>query len=240
MSKVFFIILGVVVVVALYNTWKIVRAFSIARPLVQTAVAFNLEDPSLEKTVLVVGDSTAVGVGGKGELSVPGRLSQWLNASIENYGKSGARTRDITEQLSRAKLARYDLLLIQIGANDVIYFSSIGRTQQELLEVLHLAKKKSDKVLLLTAGDIGDAPVFSFPINEIFSARTRALRKHFSETAARLGIVYVDIYAKPSPFGSDPTRYYAPDGLHLSGDGYGYWFSIVQKYVQENWPNIVR
>ena len=33
------------------------------------------------------------------------------------------------------------------------------------------------------------------------------------------------------PFVQEPRRYYCPDGLHPSGEGYGIWFSTLMAQV---------
>ena len=192
-------------------------------------------------SMLVAGDSTAYGVGASAaEFSVPGRLGIALDASVENFSRSGALTKEVVGQLQSAKQSRYDLVLLQVGANDVIFFSSLSGTEQNLREVLKIAKQKSDRVLLLTAGDIGNAELFPWPLSTIISYRTRLLRERFMRVCAEYGVVYVDIYARIDPFASDPQKYYAPDGLHLSDSGYEFWFGIVREYVEQNWPELVR
>ena len=221
-----------------YDGWKILRARSLASGIIAKSRPFERNDETRAKTILVLGDSTAVGVGSSPEQSVPGRMSAWLDANVENYAKSGARAVDLAAQLSRAKHSRYDFVLIQIGANDVIHFALLDKANANLASALRQAKTLSDRVVVLTAGNIGSAPVFGFPLNWVISARTRALRERFMATTEREGAIYIDIYARPDPFASEPEKYYAPDGLHLTGEGYRFWFSIVKEYVQKKWPEI--
>jgi lysophospholipase L1-like esterase len=52
------------------------------------------------------------------------------------------------------------------------------------------------------------------------------VRELFLDLSAAAGIHYVDLYRPPEqdPFISHPDRYYAPDGLHPSGEGYRLWY----------------
>ncbi len=220
-----------------YVAARISAALIAGAALVLESKPFKRE--SGKHTILVLGDSTAVGVGSPSELSMPGRLSVLMDGAVENRAHSGAKTKHVSLQLSNASRGHYDLILIQVGANDVIWFASLAKASAALVEVLHKARALSDKVVLLTAGDIGDAPVFAWPLNNIISRRTRYLRQRFMAIASQEGVVYADIFARQSPFHLDTTRYYSPDGLHLTGDGYGFWFDIVKEYVDKNWPELV-
>lgn len=200
---------------------------------------FSTESGSV--SMLVVGDSTAYGVGASvPEKSVPGLLARHIHASVENYARSGALTRAVPEQLSKAQLKEYDIILIQIGANDVIFGTSLAAADESLREVLSVAKGKSKRVVILTAGDIGSARVFPWPFSKLISYRTRLLRERFMKASTELGVVYVDIYSRPDIFSTDPDRYYTPDGLHPSDGGYAYWFAIVREYVDKEWPELAR
>jgi lysophospholipase L1-like esterase len=188
-------------------------------------------------SVLVFGDSTAVGQGVSDPVfSVAGRVSAWLNASVENYAKSGAVTHDVLDQIAKAQKDRYDLVLIQIGANDVIRFRSLSDAQADLKRILQEATRLSDRVVLLTAGKIGTAPFFPIITGPLLTHRAAQLRDRFKPTVEGFGAVYVDLFTAADPFASDPKRYYSPDGLHLSDDGYGFWFDQVQQAVIKKWP----
>lgn len=193
-----------------------------------------------KRSILVLGDSTAASVGSAPDESVPGRLAKYLDASVENYAKSGARVADLAGQLSRAKQTSYDVVLIQIGANDVMRFTDWSTFEANLDSVLKKAREKSSRVLLLTAGKIGDAPIFPWFVRSMLNARTADARERAMRIAEKHGAVYVDIYARESPFEADIQRYYSVDLLHPSGDGYAFWFSIVREYVEKEWPELTK
>jgi lysophospholipase L1-like esterase len=181
--------------------------------------------------MLVLGDSTAVGVGATSSTNVPGRLAEHLHASVENYAKSGAKVGWLTEQRMRAKRAHYDTTLVQIGANDVVSTGNLTVAAAVFEKELAALTKMSGRVIVLTAGDIGDSGVFIRPLGAVISYRTRVLREYFKKTCEKYGAVYVDIYAEPNVLARDPGRYYAADNFHLSSEGYGYWYEITKKYI---------
>lgn len=225
---------------AAYTVFLFWNAAQKSAPLIEATAPYNREDPSLTTNILVLGDSLAVGVGAPPESTVAGRLGAALRANVENYGKSGAETRDLEGQMSHAKKDRYDLILIQIGANDVIQLKSLARAEGNMNRILSAARTKSDHVVFLTSGNIGDAPLWPFPWPYIYKERTLDLRARFKLLAETHGALYVDLFARGNLFASDPKRYYASDDLHLSADGYAKWFDAIWGEVTLRWPDLAQ
>lgn len=184
------------------------------------------------KSMLVLGDSTAVGVGAtRPEESLAGLVAQEANiAWVENYAVSGARVHDLSVQIARAQRDRYDIVLVQIGANDIIRFTPASSSAALLEEVL-ITLPESGKTLLLTAGNVGGAVLFPLPLRPLYERRTLQYHEAFADVAAMFGITYINLYTPPreDPFVREPERYLAKDGLHPSSEGYGVWFKEVKK-----------
>jgi lysophospholipase L1-like esterase len=226
----------IVVAYAGYEYLRISVLVGVSGKLVNEAYAYQNATGTL--SVLVLGDSTAVGVGSPSQDSVAGRLGTYLNASVENHAVSGAVTTNLAKQIMQTQRPHYDLILIQIGANDIIRFHSPAATAKTLDAALKSLKPKSDRIVLLTAGRVGDAPFFPRLFGWLWTWQASRMRAQFMTVANADNIAYVDLYSAPDPFNSDPVRYYAPDGLHLTGDGYGYWFDQVRQTIQGRWPEI--
>jgi len=225
-------ILGVILVLIIgytvYVAYPLLHAKSVDATLVPASHAYSHIDPTLSKNILVIGDSTAVGVGAPAEQTIAALLSEDMKASVENYAVSGAVTADLAGQAAHAQRSHYDLIEIQIGANDVIGFKSLSDAAHSLDTILTTLQKKSDHIVLLTAGDIGTSPIFKWPLSSIISSRTRELRTLFMNICAAHQVAYVDIYSKPDTIAADPARYHAADGLHLNAEGYAYWYSLIR------------
>lgn len=227
--------------VLVYGVYEVARVYSLAsksKALIADSSAFTRESGAL--TMLVLGDSTAVGVGASSRDSVPGRLSSFLDASVENYAVSGAQIRDVHAQIEKARKPTYDIILIQIGANDITHGTGLSEARSSLESLFSKATARSGRVVVLTAGKVGDAPLISWFVRGLLNTRTARLRDVFIETAAKHNVVYVDIYSRVLHFEDDVPRFYAPDQFHLSGEGYGEWFSIVREYVEKNWPELTQ
>lgn len=228
--KILALVFLVIAVYVAYASVRIMEARRVGHDAVSRAVPYQRSEGT--KRVLVVGDSTAVGVGAsKREASTAGLLaSEFPHVSIENRAVSGAKLADVVAQLSAAE-GSYDLVLIQAGANDVLYFSTEKEIVEGVEKLFAEAKAKSENMVVLTAGNIGLAPVLPWPLGYVMTARTKALRAQMIAEAEKTGAHYIDLFKErgQDPFENDVSRYYAPDRLHLSDQGYVYWYSEIRR-----------
>jgi lysophospholipase L1-like esterase len=233
--KIFLLIIATLLVAYIaYQYLRVSKSIDISSALVADAQSFERENGS--RTMLVVGDSTAVGVGSPADSTVAGRLSNEFDFAVENNAMSGARVRDLKSQLAKHKRGRYDLILMQVGANDVIRFTPLTDVRRDIVSTIQSARELSDKVVVLTAGKVGDAPFFPKPFGFLWTQRAAEVREHFIAASEAHGAIYVDLFTAADPFTSDPRRYYAPDGLHLTGDGYEFWYEETRKAIEATWP----
>ncbi len=206
----------------------------IGKRLVENSPAFSREG-TYQTRILVVGDSLAVGVGAYGIQTLAERIAFMLDASVENRAQSGARMRDIEAQIVQSAAPRYDYVFIVGGANDIMRLTADGDLKDAIRAAYGAARLKSEKVVALTAGDIGKAPFFVFPLNMYFSKRTKETRPFFVDIAQELGVEYVNLLEYPLVFETDAPRYYAEDLLHLSADGYGVWYKYIKERLEKVW-----
>lgn len=239
MHSLFLILLTALPVYIAYQVIRIMRLVRIGRALSAKTSAYERAEGGI--SLLTLGDSMVVGVGADDSKdSLPGQCSSFLNASVENHAKSGASVADLLSQLAQAKRAHYDIILIQIGGNDVIRLHPLTRTQKILDESLSAISARSPRVVLLLAGRVGKAPLFPrFIIGPLLTNRAAALRTRFIESAQRRGVLYVDLLLPSKIFNTDPKRYYAKDMLHPSHDGYGVWFAAVKDSITRRWPDLL-
>jgi lysophospholipase L1-like esterase len=182
--------------------------------------------------ILIVGDSTAVGTGARSPAaSVAGRIGALhADASIVNLAEDGARVADVVLQLERAEPARFDMVLIQAGANDVLRLASPAAQAADWTRVITAARGRADRVLVMPAGNVGTAPFFFPPISWFMTSRARQARDIARQAAERHGAAFVNLFHErdAEPFLADPERFYAPDYLHPSDEGYALWFQALQ------------
>ncbi len=200
-----------------------------ARALTAASHAFAIVPPATTQTLLVVGDSTAVGTGaGAPSLSVAGRLaSAFVHLRIDNRAANGARTADVLQQLRHEPPPRLRAILIQTGGNDILRRTELSHLRRATQALFDAARAQADYVVMMSTGDVGQAPAFPWPLDHWYSRRTREVRALFMELAAKNNIDYVDLFdpGADNPFRREPQIYYARDGLHPSAAGYGAWFA---------------
>jgi lysophospholipase L1-like esterase len=200
-----------------------------SRRLARASTAFSVAPRDATASLLIVGDSTAAGTGASTPAtSLAGQLAEaFPNVAITNLGHDGARFADVARQLEQAPGARYDAVLIQAGGNDVIRLTREGALREGVERSLALARNRAPLVVVMPAGNVGNAPFFVPPASWWMTSRARSMHAIVRDAAQRAGAVYVDLY-KPKDedvFAQDPRRFHASDGLHPSDAGYAQWLA---------------
>ena len=216
-----------------YLGFRLHSLFGISAALVATSQTYQRMLPNPTLTILVLGDSTAVGTGGTPETSVAGRLGdKFPTASVYNFGINGEKLSDFDVQMNTLNIQKADVVVLQIGANDIVHFTPISEIEAKLKDVLAKAKKISGNVVVLHSGSVGDAPLL-WPLGFIWNIRTQAVRHIYLRDVPAAGAIYVDLVASETDvtFANNPKKYYAPDMFHPSSDGYGLWFDEVVKVL---------
>ena len=219
---------------ACYILYPIYQAINVSALMIDNTTAFEQHPSNPNKYILVAGDSNAVGVGADDPReSIAGRLgSQFPNADITNLGLSGAKLKDLLVVLKNQNKKHYDLIVLHIGGNDITHFTAYDTIRMELAEVISLSNELSPKTILLTAGNIGNAPVFYWPLSAIIANRTLSVRKIFiDETTKNKAVSYTDLFKnrEDDELVKNIKKNYAPDMFHLSGAGYEIWYHSIKK-----------
>jgi lysophospholipase L1-like esterase len=224
------------VLVVVYDALRITRALRISSETAAASQAFQAKPEQPRARLLVIGDSTAVGTGAQrpGD-SVAGRIGRaFPETRIENRARVGARIADLQAQLDAADDTLYDALLIQVGGNDILRFTTLSRVESELDGVLARAMRLSQHVAVIPPGDIGAAPAIPWPISSLYSYRSSQVRQRIAVIAGLRDVAFVDLTASASaqsPFERSPDENYSDDGLHPSGRGYGHWYAALADEV---------
>jgi lysophospholipase L1-like esterase len=201
--------------------WRIGQSAELARlsePLQQTPAR-----PALR--LLIVGDSTAVGTGAASPAdSLAGLIAKdHPSLLIENRARDGAKFADVLRQL--ADNSRFDIVLVQAGGNDIIRLTGLERLTADVEAVARRAADRADRVVLMPAGNVGNAPFFFAPWSWLMTERARALHRVVEAAASQTGATYVNLFQERAddPFVKDLSLN-ARDGLHPSSAGYRVWF----------------
>lgn len=213
--------------------WRIGQSAELARQ----SEPWQQAPAGASKRLLIVGDSTAVGTGAsQAANSLAGLIGRehpdWL---VENRARDGAKFGDVVEQLGGSE--RFDIVLVQAGGNDVIRLRDLAALRADIDLVSQLALERSKFVLLMPAGNVGNAPFFFAPVSWWMTQRSRALHELVKESAARTGTTYVNLFHERS---DDPfvkrRELNASDGLHPSDAGYEVWWLALRPYLDGGGP----
>lgn len=203
----------------------------VSRVLIRESTPFVMESADMNKTMLVLGDSTAAGVGAtSGETSVPGLVAREIKTTaVENYAFSGALISDIPTLLAKAKRAEYDLILVQVGANDIIRFHDADKSAALLAKELK-SLPKHGKLIVIVAGNVGGASAIPWFLKAYYTHLTIRYHASFAKAIGAIGGDYIDLYTDPhlDPIVLEPKKYLAADGFHPSSLGYMLWFEKIK------------
>lgn len=209
------------------SAWKLADA----RELARASQPYQQSPANPVGSLLVVGDSTGVGTGAShAAQSVAGLIGRaHPRLRIVNRAADGARYGDFVEQL-RAADGAHDIVLVLGGGNDVIRNTGQDELQAHIRQVLELAQRKGERVLLMPPGNVGNAPFFWPPLTWWMTQRSQRLHTEVRRAALASGATYVNLY-KPKeqdPFAQRPKELHARDGLHPSDAGYRLWFQELE------------
>jgi len=222
---------GLAFMLIAYGGIKFYLTVQVSKKIINATTAFEKSGEDSGNSVLVLGDSTAVGIGAtRPEESVAGRVSAYLQAnSVENYAVSGAVTKDLNAQRAHATRSKYRLILMQIGGNDIIRFAPAARAGEELRSAIRNLPE-AEKVVIISAGDVGGATLFPWPVRPFHTRLNMQYHDTFARVASEEGAVYVNFKDSPATrkINEKPEVYLAKDGLHPSSEGYRLWFEEIQ------------
>jgi lysophospholipase L1-like esterase len=216
-------------------------------PSLEPAEPFELSGPigisSQEEALAMVwiGDSVTAGVGASGpDATVPRLVAHALDRQVllDVFATSGARVAGaIAEQVPQLEALpdAPDVVVVQIGGNDVIHLTGIDEFDETYARLLdRVTAVGAEHVLALGIPAFGATPRFLQPLRAIVGWRGERLDERIREAAAERGVTYVDVSGNTSEeFGDDPHRYHAADDFHPSDDGYILWADAVLKALDK-------
>ena len=228
-ALVFLIIIGYGLIETTILAVRVRRGLSISA----SSSAFQAQNPAASYTILVIGDSTGVGTGAQNPRdSVAGRIFRdHPYVRIENLSQNGARMAEVITQIDAARERTYHLILIQAGGNDILRWTDLALLEGLTEKILSAARSRARHVIFMSTGNVGLAPAFFWPLDRIYTARTRVVRSLFMKLSDAAGVTYIDLFRDRSddPFLVEPHRSYAADFLHPASVGYGYWYRELKR-----------
>lgn len=175
----------------------------------------------------VLGDST---VTGPGVLSADNTWARIVARRVADLGhrvelmsfaKSGSRTRDvIADQMSPALEWDPDLILVSIGANDLIKGGSASRFGLELDHLIGALVKGGAPVVQKGLGDLGTIPRLVPPLRGLITRRSLMFDEIQRRVAAGHGSTVVEHRTDSRRIWLDDRDLWAEDLFHISAKGH--------------------
>jgi lysophospholipase L1-like esterase len=208
-----------------------------ARSLSAQGRAFERRVSPARARILVLGDSTGVGIGAScPEDSIAGLLAAELpDVDIVNVSRSGARVADALAQARdcRARELHFELALLHVGGNDVIRATPAAKLGADSRMLLAELAAIADQTVWLGPPDVGLVPLFPPPLSWLLRLRTRRAAAAFAACAAAQGVTFVDFSSGEHRlrFSATPVHF-AVDRLHPSSDTYRYGYASIRRLLR--------
>jgi lysophospholipase L1-like esterase len=196
------------------------------------ALAARGEPPTLNYVVL--GDSTAAGVGGDYQqgiaIATAKELARNNKITMTNFAVSGARLNDVRErQLPQAVALRPDIVLLSAGANDVTHLTRVASMREDLRAIIEAltAANPGVKIVITGSPDMGSPPRIPRLLRGIASWRTKQVNRMFRAEVARYGITFAPIAEVTGPMFRRDRSLFADDRFHPNDRGYATWIPVL-------------
>ena len=192
------------------------------------------DEPALR--LLVVGESTAVGVGATrpGAALAPrlaellarqeGRAVRW-----QVVGENGIRAAALAAKLARHReLLAADFAVVLLGANDTSGLTGLRRWRRDLGAVLDLLRGRCGRILVAPVPPFHLFRLLPYPLRWLLGHRGLALcatRRALAEPG-RVIVMQGDFPTEP--------RYLAEDGYHPSDLAYEVWASQISEVIENS------
>ena len=193
-------------------------------------------------SVLVVGESTAAGVGAKvHDVALAGQLARYLSLNLKQtvewqaIGRSGIKSKGLLYELFPEKIKPVlqqqpvDLVVISMGVNDAKGFIPRRQWKQNIKRVIMAIRQYSDATIILTGvPPLEKFPELPRPLSSVLGARARIISRQLDELS-RLDIERIFyLPMKPDLNNGD----LASDGFHPSEKAYASWGEQLSSYYR--------
>jgi len=154
------------------------------------------------------------------------------NARIKNRGISGDQTAGVYARLDEVIASHPSKIFIMIGVNDLAAGVSVDSIMHNYNKIVHKIRSSSPGTRIFIQSIL---PVHSayvrFKNHTSKTDQILFLNKRLQELCNNLNIVYIDLHSRFKTIENQIDEKFTNDGLHLTGEGYLLWKSIIEKHV---------
>ena len=156
------------------------------------------------------------------------------NSSILNFGISGDGTNGVLARIGTAARLTPKKIFLMIGINDLAGGMSPDTIAKNIEKITDELKTKSPRTTVYIQSVLPVNASFKMFNNHVSKgSQIISLNELIKSICERKGYVFIDLYSAFKQPDSDLLNTkYTNDGLHLLGDGYLLWSSLIKKYVK--------
>lgn len=154
------------------------------------------------------------------------------NVHVKNRGISGDTTDGVLQRLGSITDGRPAKLFLMIGINDFaqgISGDSIARNIEQIICRIK-AESPETEVYVQSILPISDE-ITLFPGHKAHMSEVAPTNAMIRAVCERQGVTYVDLYSSFVTSDGKLDLKYSNDGLHLLGEGYKLWGSIIKPLI---------
>ncbi|MFI6484170.1 SGNH/GDSL hydrolase family protein [Nonomuraea sp. NPDC050663] len=184
--------------------------------------------PGMPISLVMLGDSTSVGLGMSDPAHTPGVLiANGLAAVAERpvrlrvFGRSGAASVELRPQVDKALKEHPDVAIIFVGANDVTTQTPPATAVRHLAKAVHRLREAGAEVVVGTCPDLGTVRPIAQPLRWVTRRWSRQLAAAQTIAVVEAGgrtVAFADILGPE--FATNPGEMFGPDRFHPSDRGY--------------------
>ncbi|WP_433245566.1 SGNH/GDSL hydrolase family protein [Streptosporangium sp. CA-135522] len=178
--------------------------------------------------MVMLGDSTSVGLGTTDPAETPGVLIASSLAVVAErpvrltvVGKSGAASAELAEQVDRALEAGPEIAVIFVGANDVTTQRLPAQAVRHLQKAVRRLREAGAEVVVGTCPDLGTVRPIVQPLRWVTRRWSRQLAAAQTVAVVEAGgrtVAFADLLGEE--FDTNPDEMFGPDRFHPSVQGY--------------------
>lgn len=192
-----------------------------------------------EITLMMLGDSTAAGVGASNTAgTVGGQLASALSGDstrvrLSSVAVSGSRAADLDEQVTQALQRPPDVAVILIGANDSTHATGLSSVRRHVADAVRRLRVGGVRVVLGACPDMGAARAFPQPLRLVAAWQGRRVAAVELAGGRAAGAEVVDIGRQTGTAMRADASTLASDEFHPSDRGYRLWAAALLPAVRE-------
>jgi len=180
------------------------------------------------------GDSTGYGVGAScPEKSLAGLVAQANpRSTIINDCKNGLYVKQLIKIINKRRV--FDFLIICCGGIDILKLRKYSNFQKDIRELLAVASKKGDKVILITPINLGFSLAFPWFLRGFYRNRSRKIGLIIKKESKKFSNVFVlnNLLLEDTNTIKSWKAFSALDRIHPSDIGYAWVFKKLKAKIK--------